>query len=445
MASPTARSPRVAMAPAYQRTQRVSRRPQHRFNLQTRPYELQPFMIAPVLPGESLKNLMLQSQLWSDPLNSELKNVGWWCEYYFFYVKHRDLTGFEASVDGLGHDLIDMFVSNEALTVHQSLTQRPETYCAVGGIDYLNKAVKRITEEYFRDEGEAWDKSTASVSGLPQVKIFGRGQSDWSEKLTLDADYEDRRQDLDMDGDGTIYANEVDLAFQEWAAMRDAGLMDMDYEDWMRTYGSNPVIGEPDRVDHHIPELIGHVREFAYPNNTVEPSTGVPAVSVGWRVAKRMNRPIRFMEPGWVVGLNVVRPKVYLGKQTGNIAGFMQTRESWLPAVLNDQMDVSHLQFAATEGPVPDMGGTGTEVAYWIDLRDLLNYGDQFVNWDISASPPGVALPATDGGRRYPDEASIDALFATASTGRFRQDGLASLSILGRQKPQTNNLVLGQG
>lgn len=445
MASPTARSPRVAMAPAYQRSDRVSRRPQHRFNLQTRPYELQPFMIAPVLPGETMKNLMLQTQAWSDPLKSGMKNIGWWKEYFFFYVKHRDLTGYEAATDGLGKDLMDMVVSNESLAAHQAGSANVATYCPVGGIDFLFEAVKRIAEEYFRDEGEAWDESTASVSGLPQVKIFGKGQSDWAEKLTLDADYEDRRQDLDLDGDGTIYANEVDLAYQEWAAQRDAGLVDMDYEDWMRTYGSQAVIGDPDRVDHHMPEDLAYAREFVYPTNTVEPSTGVPSVAVGWRIAKRMGKAYRFNEPGWVVGLTVARPKVYLGNQVGNIASFMQTRDSWLPAVLNDQMDVSHLQFAADSGPVPTIGGVGTEVSYWIDLRDLLNNGDQFVNYDISSSVPGMALPGTDGSRRYPDETSIDALFATASTGRIREDGLVSLSILGRQKQVGRNLVLGQG
>jgi len=66
-----------------------------KFNLVTKPYQLQPFMIMPVLPGETLQNMMLQSQVWSDPLASGMKNIGWWCEYFFFYVKWRDLAGWE--------------------------------------------------------------------------------------------------------------------------------------------------------------------------------------------------------------------------------------------------------------------------------------------------------------------------------------------------------------
>ena len=68
MVSPTHLSPRVGVAPDYARTSRQTRRPQHRFNLKTKPYQIQPFCIAPVLPGETLTSAMLQTQSWSDPL-----------------------------------------------------------------------------------------------------------------------------------------------------------------------------------------------------------------------------------------------------------------------------------------------------------------------------------------------------------------------------------------
>ena len=58
----------------------------------------------------------------------------------------------------------------------------------------------------------------------------------------------------------------------------------------------------------------------------------------------------------------------------------MINRNAWLPAVLNDQMDVSHLMIAKNDGPLATISNTAND-AYWIDLRDLLNYGDQFTNW----------------------------------------------------------------
>ena len=68
---------------------RVLRRPQHPFQIRTRPWLLQPFFIAPVLPGETMENCLIQFRSVTDPIKSPL--VGWWAEYYLFYVRHRDL------------------------------------------------------------------------------------------------------------------------------------------------------------------------------------------------------------------------------------------------------------------------------------------------------------------------------------------------------------------
>ena len=258
MVSPTIRSPRVGVSPAYERSNRVTRRPQHRFNLKTKPYQIQPLMIAPVLPGESLTNIMLQAQSWSDPLAAGvLRNIGWWKEYYFFYVKHRDLPGWERDElanQGLGSDLIDMIVNNGNLNAHKEANIVQWTYTPKGGVDYVKNALFRIVEEYFRDEGET--AAAFHIDNVPIAQIYGRGQNDWSMRLTLEGDYEDRRVDLDVDNDGSITVDEVERAYIEWAAARDAGLMDMDYEDWIRTYGVKSTLPEIDRVDHHRPELL---------------------------------------------------------------------------------------------------------------------------------------------------------------------------------------------
>ena len=441
MASPTKISAPVGIAPAYARTARKTRRPMHKFNLVTKPFQLQPMMIAPVLPGETLKGMMLQAQVWSDPLATTMKNIGWWCEYAFFYVKHRDLPGYEGAVDGIGKDLVDMFVSNESLASHQDADGLAWTYCPPGGVDFLLEATKRVTEEYFRDEGEAWD--AAAVDGVPLVKIYGRGQSDAWERLTLATAYEDREQDLDLDADGAVEVSEAQQAFAEWAAMHDAGLVDMTYQDWMKTYGGSAgPSAEPDRVDYHRPEDVAHMREFTYPTNTVEPTTGVPAVAVGWRVATRMDKAIRFDEPGWLIGYSFIRPKVYLENQQGTVAAMMQTRNSWLPAVLNDQSDVSHLLIGDDTGPLKGVMDAG-DVDYYIDLRDLLNNGEQFVNY-APGGPAFMELPTSTGVRRYAAATEIMEMFSDTTNGRLRQDGVVSLQILGRQYEQTRNLVLGK-
>lgn len=432
--SPTMRSLRVGTAAAYEREGRTTRRPQHRFNLKTLPYQIQPLMIAPVLPGETLNGVMLQAQSWSEPLKAGImRNIGWWCEYFFFYCKHRDLLNYDRENQvgtGLGNDLMNMVVQGTDLAAHRDLDGNVWSYTPPGGVDFVSACLTRIVDEYFRDEGEAAADNV--IGGVPIAKIYGRGQDDWSARLTWADDYEDRRTPLDVDGDGEIYVSEIERAYGEWAAMKDAGLVDMDYEDWMKTYGVRSVLPSIDRVDYHRPELLAHHREFSYPTNTVEPTTGVPATAVGWRTAQQFRKAWLFPEPGFIIGVTCKRPKVYLGAQKGNLASMMQTREAWLPAVLNDQMDVSHLLIPKGTGPLSGVSTTADD-DYYVDLRDLMNYGDQFINYAPSAVPPFVTLPEADGQRRYPLEADVEGLFASAG-GVILEDGVVSLSIKGRQR-----------
>ena len=68
---------------------RKLRTPQHSWQVRSKPFLLQPICFAPVLPGETLKNALFQARVVTDPIKNPL--VGWWIEYYWFYVKHRDL------------------------------------------------------------------------------------------------------------------------------------------------------------------------------------------------------------------------------------------------------------------------------------------------------------------------------------------------------------------
>jgi hypothetical protein len=427
--------PKVQIAAAYQRMARSTRRPQHKFNLRTLPYQIQPTMIAPVLPGETLKSVMLQSQLWADPLSAKMKNIGWWCEYNFFYVKHRDLA------DPLRSSLTSMMLDPTFdMSAHLLAAATTVTYSGVGAIDFVQACLERVVEEYFRDHGEAWN--VATVGGVPLARIYGKGNDDAFEHLTNAADYRDDRVSMDADNDGDVTLDEVEKTYYAWAGMRDAGLTDMDYEDYLATYGVQGTRQPEASPTLHKPEDIGHIRQFTYPTNTVDPVTGNPATAVGWRVSERIDKHVFCKEPGFIVGYNVVRPKVYLRPQKGAISGWMTDVMSWLPAVLNNEHTVSHKQFAKAAGPLnnvlTDAGG------YWIDLRDLLLNGDQFINYSPTAEVPFVDLPAASGARRYATEANLRSVFADTVNGNFEQDGVVSLNILGRQREKSKAVTLGK-
>lgn len=424
---------------------RQARRPQHRFNLITKPYQIQPCMIAPVLPGETLQHALCQSQVWTDPLAANavgagglaagfLKNVGWWCEYFGFYVPHSALVGWDTDAQ-IGHEMGDMMISDASLAAFQDADGNAWTYCYPGAVDYVLECTKACVGAYFRDEGEAWDVKT--LDNVPIAKIYSAGMSDWADKLTLAANYADRS--VAVPGD----VGQLEDSMMQWYALRDAGLVTMDYDDWMRTYGSADPIdyNAPDSPRFHRPELAFHFRDFQYPTNTVDMATGIPTSAVGWRTVGQSRKRMHFGKPGWLVMFQCVRPKVYLGTQQGSIAGAMQTRMSWLPAVLNHRLDVGQMSFLDTAGP---LAGVMTS-QYWIDLRDLLSYGDQFINYATPASGvsgvPFVALPDVAGNRRYASATQIMALFADTTYGRVRTDGVCSLSIASYDKQRPNQLL----
>lgn len=431
------RNLRVGLARQYAGRQRVSRRPQCPFNVITKPFQIQPVMCHPVLPGETLRSLVLQSQVWSDPLAAGMKNIGWWCEYNVFYVRHRDLDiGTDGPVD-FGGALRALFVADSALATLQDADGLAWTYCAPGGVDFTLACVGRVVDEYFRDEGEGAFDADKVIDGVPLAAIYGKGRSDVLERLTRATDYEDRSVAMP-----NFVGEQVEDAYADWAALYDAGVISMDYRDWMKAYGGGVTdAADPTQPNIIRPEDLAYFRQWTYPTNTVEPSTGAPSTAVGWRVAQQLKRPFAFDQPGWLLVTNTVRPKVYLENQQGLFAGMMQDRMSWLPPMLNDHSAVSHQLVGDDTGPLKAVMDAG-DVDYWWDVRDLLNNGEQFINY-TPAGPGFMELPTATAARRYAASTEIMEMFSNTETGRFRQDGMISLSILGRQEQQGRNLLLG--
>ena len=75
------------------RVNRKTRSPQHTWAIKQRPFVITPFLIAPVLPGETIKAGVMQARCVSEPLNaSRFSSItGWWLEHYVFYVRHSQM------------------------------------------------------------------------------------------------------------------------------------------------------------------------------------------------------------------------------------------------------------------------------------------------------------------------------------------------------------------
>jgi hypothetical protein len=385
--------------------QRKSRRPSHRFQVRQKPYQIQPFMIAPVLPGETLDNLLMQARVVTDPITNPL--IGWWCEYYFFYVKWRDLDDRQA--------LIDMALTDTATTALQTAAQT-ETYHYASSIDFANKCLKRVTEEYFRNEGEAWN--VATLGNLPLASV---NQDSWLDSIVDATTTAPTANLLQEAPDLTVIA-----AYQtQYDRMRQMRLTDMTFHDWLETYGEN--VSTPVNESEYKPELVRYLRQWQYPSNTIDPTNGTPTSAVSWSIAERADKARHFKEPGFLFGVCVFRPKVYFRNQRGSASHMLDSALPWLPAVLADEPYTSLKSFTNANGPL-----TGTTNGYWIDVRDLYLYGDQFVNFAMTGTGDNaVALPTAALGKRYCSSTDVDNLFVNAAGGKnlVRQDGVVNLNI----------------
>ena len=395
---------------------RIARRPQYVFNLITRPYQIQPFMIAPVLPGETLQNGLMQSRVVTDPVINRL--VGWWKEYYWFYVKHRDLANsahFQAMMLDADYDLSSIY--SAAKTYH---------YSHAGTVDWVGECLTAVVNEYFRDEGD----NPSALDNLPVAKIMDQR---WLDSVANEDDFDAPDDpEITIGGDGKVSASEIETAMRNWEFFRANGLTEMSYEDYLSSYG----VRLPS-VENDVPELLRYVRQWQYPISAIDPADGSAANAVVWSMSERMDKPRFFKEPGFVFGVTVARPKLYFGTQNAGAVGLLKNAYAWLPAILtNDPRAALQKITAGANGPL----STNTD-NYWVDLRDVFLYGDQFLNYAVATAitdGAAIAMPTAALEKKYPTAAMVDALFADAVNGdKIREDGVMNLNILGHQVDAT--------
>lgn len=408
---------------------RTHRKPNEFFNLKTKPFDIAPFMVHPVLPGETLDNMLFQARIVSDPIKNPL--IGWWKEYYFYYVPLPGLTNWDTT--GLLQSM--MLDPTTNLTSLRAAANDVPYYTFNGGVDYIKNCYNRIILHHFRDEDE--NVTTPVLQNYSCAQI---DQERWFHSLKTAAagadDMElpgvDEREELDiLPGFSTQYA--------QWELMRDTGHTDLAYEDYIRSYGVQiedgavSPAGNAKQLDKFEPELIRFFRKWTYPTNTVEPTTGTPASACSWSIAEKADKKRFFKYPGFIMGVTVTRPKIYLGSQKGHPVGILDNAYTWLPAVLQglEYTSVDETTFSATTGILQNQSTN-----YWLDVQDVFRYGSQFVNHAMDAAANhGIALPTAAMDKKYPTMAMIDSLFKTVGSEFIREDGVVFLDILGRMGP----------
>jgi hypothetical protein len=398
------------------RVSRTTRKPNHTFQVRHRPWSIQPFLIAPVLAGETMKHMMIQSRAVSSPIKNAL--IGWHLEHFFFYVKLRDLD----ARDQLQTMLLDPDASIAGLTRGAADSA---TYTFAGAMDFVQMCLNKVTQEFFRDEGEPL--SAGTIGGYSAMI----NNSNWLDSAVLDAEMETIPDPgIVVGGDDTIKMSEITQAMQLWEMQRAAGMTVKTFEDYLRSYG----VSVPQEEELHRPELLRYLKTWSYPANTVNPVDGKPSSAMSWSIAEKSEKDRFFKEPGFIFGVTVARPKIYLSKQKGAAVGMLNSALSWLPAAVQSDVYSSMKRLAAGTGPLSDV-----TTPYWVDLKDLFVYGDQFVNFALTDTAAGlVAMPTVGLEKKYASSADADALFAGASPANvITQDGIVGLTVLGHAQDRT--------
>lgn len=418
--------PQVRLVQDLPQTGRVTRRPAHRFQLRQRPYVIQPFMIAPVLPGETMKRALLQSRVVTDPIKNPL--IGWWIEHYLFYCPFSCLPHAD--------DLKELMITQGANLSNISTAAKLAHYHK-NGPDFVGECLQVVTETFFREREVAWNAAGTTVSQAGEtVPIAGlRAADTWLDSVIPLSTVPTTSGALDDEVTG-LY-DELDERRLMYERIKELGMTTATYEDWLRMNGSTPTV----EAKVPRPELLREMSSWSYPTNTVDPSNGLPSSAVSWAIAEQADKDRFFKEPGFLFGCCIARPKVYLSRQRGNAASLFNSALNWLPGMAHEAA-ASIIEVVKTTGPLGSGVADATSPAenYVVDIRDLLLYGDQFVNFALTETNAGlVALPTAAMVKRYPATADIQGLFMSAneSSGYVRQDGVVSLHVLGRQTDQT--------
>lgn len=419
------------------RVGRRTRSPKHPFHIRHLPWQIQPFCIAPVVPGETLKSALLQSRAITDPIKNPL--IGWWLEHYLFYVRLTDLE--DGTIEPEGR-FTNMLIDPAVTLAAANLSAQPSKtgfyhLSASNTYDFVRACTYSVVHHYFRDEDEAHPTAGANeIDSIPLARATMPGREGWMQSMQQDTT--EANPDELLRGENPDDPS-VSSTYQEaYDRMRQMGATDLTYEDFLRAFGIKGLtVKRPNR-----PELLRYLRAWQYPSTHVDPTGGATNTVVSWAVQETVNKDRFFKEPGFIFGVSCARPKIYLSKQGNTAAGLMEGALAWLPATLRNRPELGLKKIAAAVGPLA--GNTGG-LDYWIDVRDLFMYGDQFVNVDLASTDAGlVALPAFTAGAPntltkkdmlYVTATMIEGLFSsTAGAGvragrQVKQDGALDLHI----------------
>jgi hypothetical protein len=397
---------------------RKNRRPVFPIAGTMKPYGLYPIMVHPVLPGETLQAASCKWRVVSAPVVHPL--AGAWLESWFFYVKFTDID----------RELGNMFVSDSFSSSGYTASGDVEQYFVKSGqIDWVRLCTQRVWEAFFADDSETFADGNYAIDNVRQIKLNAKS---WMNNLMF------------KPADTALVTSDVGDQQEQLTAYQMMQLMSMQeltYEQYLSQYGVQSV-----RTSIGDPEILRFARSWVQPVNTINPSDGSPSSAWYWNDEIDMSKPKRFDEPGFIVQMAAIRPKMFYKYLASSMVGNLWGFSDWFPIYNVDDPNAG-VRELATDDDVFDPLANGAESSdvLWYDHNDVLNHGEQFINDRTNlpfALPEATApnlLAASDPQQmrgEYCTEADVEALFVgeTEATQRCYYEGMTSLTITGHTK-----------
>lgn len=429
----------ILQPPTPRAADRKLRKPTHEWFTRSRPWDIQPVAIHPVLPGDTLVNMLMQVRAVTDPIVHRLS--GWWNEYALYYVPHTALGTDDAGTETTADAIRAMHLQNTALGLADA-TERLHYY-KVGTdsvVDWTKLCVEQIVRWYYRDGEEPLaGYNNLGVRSTSLYKARCR-EPMWMDSLKIEDVNPASQGDMGFteDFNDVFVPTAFATHYAQFEHMRQMKLIPdtATFDDYLRSWGVSIPREEDPTVDK--PELLRYVREWQYPSNTIDPTDGSATAAVSWGIQARADKARRFNLPGFLVLINVVKPKVYFGNQIRTAVTMLDDTYGWLPAILANDPYTSLIEYDHNEGPISGIPNSADD--YWIDRKDLFLYGDQFVNFDprdaITVAPI-VDLPSSSGdnvlNRYFASDTDAQNLFVDADNSDgltfIRQDGVVKFNI----------------
>ena len=239
-------------------------------------------------------------------------------EHYIFYVRLRDLYARDKLTDMLLKPETDMSSLDDATDVkyyHQNGTGV--------AINWAKRCTECIVDNYFRHENEVAGDYTLNgmyTAGVNMTNALDSAINATALEAAANVD-QNLVSAVAGQGDATtaVYTSEIDKAMREYQFARMNKVTDMTFEDWCEQFG----VKMP-QEELFKPELIRYSEEWTYPSNTIDPTSGAARSAVSWAVQLKADKDRYFKEPGFLVGVCVVRPKVYFKNLDTSFAMLMK-------------------------------------------------------------------------------------------------------------------------